>query len=53
MQKLIIGIAASLFSTIALAGDDTRVVLDDPLKTGIFSYHQKLILGDQIGRAHV
>ncbi len=46
MQKLIIGIAASLFSTIALAGDDTRVVLDDPLKTGIFSYHQKLILGD-------
>ncbi|MDD9911341.1 MAG: quinoprotein dehydrogenase-associated SoxYZ-like carrier [Ahrensia sp.] len=40
------GVVALGTATSALAVDDTKVKLDDPLKTGMFAYHQKLILGD-------
>ena len=38
--------ATGLSLSSATANENTRVQLDDPLKTGIFSYHQKTILGD-------
>ena len=46
MRKFVAALAGLVISTSAWASENTRVQLDDPLKTGIFSYHQKLILGD-------
>ncbi|MGI9357361.1 MAG: quinoprotein dehydrogenase-associated SoxYZ-like carrier [Rhizobiaceae bacterium] len=46
MKHWITAVAMLLIATPAFAIDDTKVKLDDPLKTGIFAYHQKELLGD-------
>ena len=46
MQQMILAMLATTLAGSALALDKPRVSLDDPYKTGIFAYHQKMILGD-------
>ncbi len=46
MKHWIAAAALTLFTTPALAIDDTKVKLDDPYETGVFAYHQKELLGD-------
>ncbi len=46
MKHLIAALALFAFTSQASALDEAKVKLDDPFKTGIWSYHQKNILGD-------
>lgn len=45
-MRLTVGFLSAFLATQAVALDDPKVPLDDPLKSGMWSYHQINILGD-------
>ncbi len=45
-MRLIVALAAAFMITPALALDDPKTPLDDPMSSGMWSYHQVHILGD-------